>query len=105
MPIRRSPSTTSPVLVDGHAAVGVAVEREADVGAALGHDGGQLDGCGGAAIEVDVGAVGLVEADVDHGAGRGEDRRRDSAAGAVGAIDHHPSVDGELPARPIRWST
>ena len=76
-----SPSTTSPVVVDGQAAVGVAVEREADVGAVLEHGRAQRLEVGGAAAVVDVEAVGL-GVDRDHlGAGvraarAGRPRRR-----------------------------
>ena len=54
-----SPSTTLAALVDEDAAVGVAVERDADVGALLDDGALQRAGCSRAAVAVDVLAVGL----------------------------------------------
>ena len=75
------------LLVDDHDAVGVAVERDADVGAHLAHLGAQRLRRGGAALLVDVAAVGL-DADLDHlGAQLPQRLGRHLVAGAVGAID------------------
>ena len=74
--------------VNGDEAVGVAVERETDVRTASGHFSCESGRRRGAAVAVDVGAVRVVEQDVDAGPGRFEDPRRGHAAGTVGAIDH-----------------
>ena len=75
-------------LVDDHDAVGVAVERDADVGAHLAHLAAAALRRGRAAILVDVEAVGL-DADRDHvGAELPQRLGRDPVGGAVGAIDH-----------------
>ena len=82
-----SPSTMLALLVDDHHAVGVAVERDADVGAHLAHLVAQRLGRGRAALEVDVVAVGL-DADLDHlGAQLPQRVGRHLVARAVGAID------------------
>ena len=75
------------LLVDDDDAVGVAVERDADVGAHLAHLVDQRFGRGRAALVVDVAAVGL-DADLDHfGAELPQRFGRHLVAGAVGAID------------------
>ena len=75
-------------LVGDEHAVGVAVERDADIGAHLAHLAAQLLGRGRAAVAVDVEAVGL-DADRDHlGAELPQRLRRHLIGGAVGAIDH-----------------
>ena len=75
------------LLVDDHDPVGVAVERDADVGAHLAHLGGESGRRGRADLAVDVEAVGL-DADRDHlGAEFPQRLRRDLVGGAVGAID------------------
>ena len=76
------------LLVDDHDAVGVAVERDADVGAHLAHLAGERLGRGRAAILVDVEAVRL-DAEREHlGAELPQRRGRDAVGGAVGAVDH-----------------
>ena len=76
-------------LVDDDQPVGVAVERDADVGADLAHLGRERRGLGRAAFLVDVEAVRL-DADLDDlGAQFPQRFRRDLVGGAVGAIDHH----------------
>ena len=86
-----------PVAVDDHEAVGVAVEGEAQVGAA-GHDlGREGRRGGGAAAGVDVHAVGLVVDDVDAGPGRGEDLGCGRAAGAVRAVEDDVQVARRRP--------
>ena len=52
------------VLVDDNQPVGIAIERNADVGPSLQHLGRQRFGCGRAALVVDVAAIGL-DADLD----------------------------------------
>ena len=82
-----SPSTTLPVVVDGQAAVGVAVEREADVGAVLEHGRLQRLEVGGAAAVVDVEPVGL-GVDRDHlGAGLAQRPRPGLVGRALGAVE------------------
>ena len=76
-------------LVDDDHAVGVAVERDADVGAHFAHLARQRFGRGRADVEVDVDAVGL-DADLDDfGAELPQRFGRHLVGGAVGAIDHH----------------
>ncbi len=80
------------LLVDDHHAVGVAVERDADIGAHLADLADQILGRGRAAILVDVEAVRL-DADRDHlGAELPQRLRRHLVGGAIGAIDHHPQA-------------
>ena len=75
------------LLVDDHHPVGVAVERDADVGAQLAHLVAERLRRGRAALVVDVVAVGL-DADLDHlGAQLPQRVGRHLVAGAVGAID------------------
>ncbi len=83
-------------LVADHQPVGVAVERDADVGAILAHRLGHGLGMGGAALVVDVGPVGR-HPDRDHlGAQLVERGGGHLVGGPVGAIDHHPqSVQGQ----------
>ena len=76
------------VLVGDDHAVGVAVERDADVGAHLAHLAAELLRRGRAAVAVDVEAVGL-DADRDHlGAELPQRLRHHPVGGAVGAVDH-----------------
>ncbi len=76
-------------LVHDHDAVGVAVERDADIGAHLAHLAADRREIGGAAILVDVEAVGI-DADRDHvGAEFPQRAGRHLVGGAIGAIDHH----------------
>ena len=73
--------------VDDQHAVGVAVERDADIGAHFAHFGGERFGRGRADVAVDVEAVGL-DADREHlGAEFPQSFGRDLIGGAVGAID------------------
>ncbi len=75
------------LLVDDDDAVGVAVERDADVGAHFAHLGDQRLRLGRAALVVDVAAVRL-DADLDDlGAQLPQRLGRHLVAGAVGAID------------------
>ena len=76
------------LLVDDNDAVGVAVERNADVGAHLAYLAAQRVGRRRTAFAVDVEAVGLDADRNDIGAELPERIRRDPVAGAVGAIDH-----------------
>ncbi len=80
------------LLVADHQPVGVAVDRDADVGAVLAHgraDGGRI---GGAALVVDVEAV-RIDANRDHLRAELVQRRRGHLVGrAVGAIDGDPEA-------------
>ncbi len=61
-----SPSTDAPALVDDEYAVGIAIQRDADVGAHLLHLAGKIAaGSGRAAFVVDIEAVRL-DAERDH---------------------------------------
>ena len=76
------------VLVGDDHAVGVAVERDADVGAHLTHFATQFRGRGRAAIVIDVEAVGA-DPDRDHfGAELPQPVGHHPVGGAVGAVDH-----------------
>ncbi len=76
--------------VDDDDAIGVAVERDADVGAHLPHLARQRFRRGRSALLVDVEAVRL-DADREHlGAELPQGRGRDLVGGTVGAVDHHP---------------
>ena len=78
------------VLVGDHHAVGIAVERDPDVGAHLAHLAAERLRLGGAAILVDVEAIGI-DADREHlGAQFPQRGRNDSIGCAVGAIDDDP---------------
>ena len=80
------------LLVHDHHAVGVAVERNPDIGPHLVDFADQLLGRGRAAILVDIQAV-RIDADLDHlGAQLPQGLRRDLVAGAVRAIDHDPDA-------------
>jgi hypothetical protein len=68
-------------------AIGVAVERDADVGVVRTTLLLQHAGMGRAAIAVDVEAVGLTASRIDLGAEFPQHGRRDLVGGAVGAID------------------
>ena len=74
--------------VDHHDAVGIAVERDAEVGSLLAHRLLQRFRRGGADAVVDVEAVGLDADRDDFGAELVEHVRRDVVGGAVGAVDH-----------------
>ena len=82
-----SPSTTAPLRVDEHDAVGVAVERDADVRLASDDLVLQVGRVGRAAAAVDVGAVGFRMDHIDAHAERRQDPRRDHRGGAVRAVD------------------
>ena len=75
------------LLVDEHDPVGVAVERDADVGADLADLGGERLGRGRADVAVDVEAVRLDADGDDLGTELPQDRRRHLVGGAVGAVD------------------
>ena len=77
-----------PCLVDDDQPVGVAVERDADVGAARDHRLLQQLRLGRAAVLVDVEAVGRDADRDDLGAELPQRLGRDVVGGAVGAIDH-----------------
>ena len=85
------------LLVDDDHAVGVAVERDADVGAHLAHLLRQRLGRGRADVVIDVEAVRL-DADLDHfGAELPQRLGRDLVGGAVGAIDDDAqAVEGNI---------
>ncbi|MPN57617.1 hypothetical protein SDC9_205311 [bioreactor metagenome] len=68
-------------------AVGVAVERDAEVGAGQAHFVGEVFGVGRPHAVVDVEAVGLVADGHDLGAEFVEDMRGNVVGGAVSAID------------------
>ena len=79
-------------LVDGQHAIAVAVERDPEVEPLACNKLLQGAQVGGAATDVDVGAVRAV-ADRDHlGAEPLERRRRDARVGAVGAVDPDPEA-------------
>ena len=77
------------LLVDDDDAVGIAVERDADIGAQLAHLADQRLRRGRADVAVDVEAVGLDPDRDDLGAELPERLGRDLVGGAVGAIDDH----------------
>ena len=78
-----------PVGVDRQHPIGVAVERDPDVGPGL-HDGPlEVVGVGGAAAGVDVGAVGVGVEHLDLGAERPQHLGADLGGRPVGAVDHH----------------
>ena len=78
---------TSPCLVGDDQPVGIAVEGQAEIGAVHDHLLAHHRGGDGAAIAVDVGAVGL-DGDRNHlGAELPQHGRRHLVGGAVGAID------------------
>ena len=84
-------------LIDEDQPVGIAVERDADVGPELPHLVLQLVGGGRAAIVVDVEAVRLDADGDDLGAELPQGVGGDAIGGTVGAIDHHPQArKGEL---------
>jgi hypothetical protein len=87
--ISASPSTHLAGLVHHDDPVGVAVQRDADVGAALAHLARAGLGVQRAAAVVDVPAVGLVADAVDRGAQLTEHQRRHAVGRAVGGVDHH----------------
>ncbi len=77
------------IFIDDDDAVGIAVERDADVGPHLLDLGPQRIGRGGTDLVVDVEAVGL-DADGEHlGAQFPQRNRRHLVGGAIGAVDHH----------------
>ncbi len=76
-------------LIDHDQPVRIAVERNADMGAAVAHDRLQLIGMHRTAIAVDIGAVRLDADRNDIGAQLPEHGRRHLVGSAVGAVDHH----------------
>ena len=75
-------------LVHDDQPVGIAIERNADIGAGFDHRPAQQAGIGRSATLVDVEAVGL-DPDRDHVRAKlPQGRRRDLVGGAVGAIDN-----------------
>ena len=76
------------LLVDDDHAVGVAVERDADIGAHLAHLAAERLRRGRAAVAIDVEAVGLDADRDDLGAELPQRLRRHLVGGAVGAVDH-----------------
>ena len=77
------------LFIDDHDAVGIAVERDPDIGAHLAHLGGQRCGVGRTAILVDVEAV-RIDAERDHlRAQFPQCFRRHLVGRAVRAIHHH----------------
>ena len=83
-----SPSTTLPVRVHGQAAVGVAVEGEAGVGAVLDDRRAQRLEVGRAAVVVDVEAVGVGVDRDDRRAGVLQGAGTGRVGGALGAVEH-----------------
>ena len=79
-----------PLLVDHQASVRVAVKGNAQIVPAGGDHGGQAVQVGGAALEVDVHAVGLFVDEVGLDLEAGEEVRGRGRSGAVGAVDEHP---------------
>src|SRR5690606_23601727 len=69
-------------------AVGVAVERDADIGAALAHRGAHALRRSGAAILIDIEAVRIGADGDDFRPELPEYRRRNLVGGAVRAVDH-----------------
>ena len=76
------------MLVGHHHPVGVAVQRDAEIGAHFAHLGAHGLGRGRAAIQIDVGAVGRDAHGHDVGAQFPQHFGRDLVGGAIGAIDH-----------------
>ena len=85
--------------VDRHAAVGIAVEGEADVGATLGHRRREGRRGGRSATEIDVQPVRFGKDDFDVGAGRGQDVAGHDAARAVGTVEHDAEIAGHRPGQ------
>ena len=84
-------------LVDDDDAVGIAIERDADVGAHFAHLAAQRFRRGRAAFLVDVEAVRLDADRDDVGAELPQRFRHHLVGGAVGAIDHHAqAVEDEV---------
>ena len=80
------------LLIDDDDPVGIAIERDADIGAHLFYFLTQRLGRGGAAFFVDVGPVGI-DANLDHfGAKFPQGERGDLVSGAIGAIDDDAPV-------------
>ena len=80
------------LLVDDNDAVGVAIKRNADIGAHLAHFAAQRIRRRRAAFAIDIEAVGLDADRDDIGTELPERIRRHPVAGAIGAIDHHPQA-------------
>ena len=97
-----SPSTIVAVLVDDDHAVGVAVERDADIGAQLLHLLAQGLGMRRAALVVDVEAVRLVVDGDDLGAQLPQRVGRHLVGGAVGAIDHDAQAASDMERGSVR---
>ena len=89
----------TPVLVGDDQPIGVAVERDADIGATRQHLAAHLLGRQRAAFAVDVEPVGRHPEREDLGAQFPEHRRRDLVGGAVGAIDDDAQTVEPQPAR------
>ena len=87
-----SPSTIVPFSSTMMHPVRIAIERDADIGAHLVDLLLQRDRAGGAAIEIDVGAVRLVADRDDLGAELPEHGRRHLIGSAIGAIDGDPQA-------------
>jgi hypothetical protein len=75
-------------LVDHDQAVGVAVERNADIGAGAEHGSFQCAGCGRADARIDVHPVGFGADDGELRAEAAQGFRRGFETGAVGTVEH-----------------
>ena len=95
-----SPSTSAPVGVDGQAAVGVAVVRDAQVGAVLADGVAERAEVGGADPVVDVEPVRLGVQRDDLGAGPAVGLGRDGGRRAVRAVDDDPQPGERGPGWP-----
>ena len=81
-----------PLLIGDDHAIGVAIQGDADIGAHLAHLLAHALRRGGAALVVDVVAVGL-HPDLDHFRAQLPQRLRRHAIGrTVGTVDHHPQA-------------
>ena len=92
--------------VDGDQPVGVAVEREAGVGAGRDDRLGERGRRGRTRPDVDVDAVGIGVDDLDPGAGRGQDLAADHGARAVRRVEHEVQAAAHRSSRraPSRWA-
>ena len=93
-----------PALVDDEHAVGIAIQRDADIGAHFLHLLAKRRGLGRAAFVVDVEAVGL-DPHRDHlGVELPQRLRRHAIAGAVGAVhDHAQPVERKVARQACAW--